>query len=336
MRHLATEASAETRNLHKANYFRASIAVSPRLLDDIIHEYQGNEETFEVASFNDMITKLKARYKPTQNQVLLHFQFHSLMQEPDETIDTFINKVKEEASQCNFTCNDGCNVIQTLSRDRIIMGTNNKNVREDALEKEYSLADLEKQARKIEATEAAAKQISKTSATTIKLVETITDASVSKISKGGGRYSLKAKQQRQYTQHLKTSLQIMYVVAVVTQNANEIPIAQQEGSGVMDVDTSNDVASSPKNWPSRHKTQGTVNTLGTQHSEVFSSDIQTNYDPSPRYSNQHGCESESSYRIYATSQDTTKTERTKHIEICINGTPTRVMIDSGAEVNILL
>ena len=106
-------------------------------------------------------TKLRTRYKPTQNQVLLHFQFNSLTQAPDESIDTYINRVKEHARQCEFRCTSAtCNVRETLIRDRIIMGTHNKNIREDALEKEYQLADLEKQARKIEATETAAHQIS--------------------------------------------------------------------------------------------------------------------------------------------------------------------------------
>ena len=107
-----------------------------------------------------MVTKLRDRYKPTQNQVLLHFQFNSLIQEPEESIDTFINRVKQHARHCEFKCQSAqCKVSETLIRDRIIIGTNNKNIREDALEKEYTLTELEKQARKIEATETAASQI---------------------------------------------------------------------------------------------------------------------------------------------------------------------------------
>ena len=47
------------------------------------------------------------------------------------------------------------------------MGTNNQNIRDDALEKEHKLPELEKQARKIEATVTAAHQISSTPPTTV-------------------------------------------------------------------------------------------------------------------------------------------------------------------------
>ena len=81
--------------------------------------------------------------------MLLHFQFNSINQEYEESIDIFINRVKEHACQCKLTCEaPGCKLSDTLIRDRILMGTNNKNIREDALEKEYELADLEKQAKK--------------------------------------------------------------------------------------------------------------------------------------------------------------------------------------------
>eukprot|EP00794_Sanderia_malayensis_P006734 gene6734-7492_t len=152
-------------------FFRASVARSSRLLEDITHEFGGDECEFEQATFEDMTSKLRERYKPTQNQVLLHFQFHSLTQETDETIDTFINGVKEHAGRCNFKCNSGnCDVIQTLIRDRIIMGTNNKSIRDDASEKEHKLPELEKQARKIEATVTAAQQISSTPPTGVSCI----------------------------------------------------------------------------------------------------------------------------------------------------------------------
>eukprot|EP00112_Aurelia_sp_Birch-Aquarium-sp1_P010952 Seg2314.7 transcript_id=Seg2314.7/GoldUCD/mRNA.D3Y31 product="Transposon Tf2-3 polyprotein" pseudo=true protein_id=Seg2314.7/GoldUCD/D3Y31 len=167
MGHIKDDASDATKKLHMANFFRASIARSPRLLEDITHEFGGDESEFEKATFEGMTSKLRERYKPTQNQVLLHFQFHSLTQETDETIDTFINRVKEHAARCNFKCDSGtCDVMQTLIRDRIIMGTNNKSIRDDALEKEHKLSELEKQARKIEATVTAAHQISSTPPTT--------------------------------------------------------------------------------------------------------------------------------------------------------------------------
>ena len=59
--------------------------------------------------------------------------------------------MKEHAASCNFMCtSSACDVIKTLIRDRIIIGTSSKNSLDDALKKEYKLPELEKQAREIE------------------------------------------------------------------------------------------------------------------------------------------------------------------------------------------
>ena len=65
MEHIKPDASEHTKAIHIANYFRASIASNSRLLDDIIHEYNGDETQFEEESFDNMIQKLRDRYKPT-------------------------------------------------------------------------------------------------------------------------------------------------------------------------------------------------------------------------------------------------------------------------------
>ena len=41
-----------------ATFFSASIAVSPRLLEDITHEFGEDESAFETATFDDMSSKL--------------------------------------------------------------------------------------------------------------------------------------------------------------------------------------------------------------------------------------------------------------------------------------
>ena len=56
-----------------------------------------------------MVKKLQDRYQPAQNQVLLHYQFHQLKQEPGEKIDAFINKICQHADKCAFKCtNTSC------------------------------------------------------------------------------------------------------------------------------------------------------------------------------------------------------------------------------------
>ena len=48
--------------------------------------------------------RLCNRYRPTQNQGVLHYQFHGLLQEPKEKIDSFINKERQHADKCSFKC----------------------------------------------------------------------------------------------------------------------------------------------------------------------------------------------------------------------------------------
>ena len=50
-----------------------------------------------------MVTELKNRYRPTQNHTLANYEFHKLNQKPNESFDSFVNKVKHEAKNCQFS-----------------------------------------------------------------------------------------------------------------------------------------------------------------------------------------------------------------------------------------
>ena len=60
------------------------------------------DEVAEAISFTDTVKKLKERYKPTQNMTLANFEFHKLRQQPMETFDAFVNRVKRDANYCEF------------------------------------------------------------------------------------------------------------------------------------------------------------------------------------------------------------------------------------------
>ena len=49
------------------------------------------EEERDTITYKDMLAKLKARYKPSQNKTLANFEFHKLRQESMETFDTWVN-----------------------------------------------------------------------------------------------------------------------------------------------------------------------------------------------------------------------------------------------------
>ena len=80
-----------------------------RLKTDLKAEYNQDMAKIKSADFDAMVKKLQERYQPSQNQVLLHYQFHQLKQEPGEKIDAFINKICQHADKCAFKCtNTSC------------------------------------------------------------------------------------------------------------------------------------------------------------------------------------------------------------------------------------
>ena len=80
-----------------------------------------------------------------------NFLFHRTRQEPSEAYDTFVKRVTQEASGCDFKCGDACTVKNTLIRDQIIIGMLDDNIRKKALEEQWGLDDLVAKGRKMEA-----------------------------------------------------------------------------------------------------------------------------------------------------------------------------------------
>ena len=90
-------------------------------------------------------------YKPTDNPTLKNYQFRSLAQNHHETFPAFCNRVAMEAKHCNFKCNDAaCTAGNVAIRDQIVICTNNKDIREDALLKSWDLATLRTEGMKYE------------------------------------------------------------------------------------------------------------------------------------------------------------------------------------------
>ena len=114
-------------------------------------------------TFDQLVAKMKARYKPTQNVTLAHYEFRKLTQQPLESFDAFINRVKHEANYCQFQCNGDCTVQNTLIRDQIIYGVMDNEIRKGALNEQWTLDDLQKKGRQIEAATLGAAKIKKES-----------------------------------------------------------------------------------------------------------------------------------------------------------------------------
>ena len=228
MGELKEDASVREQELHKAKVFRMCAFQGERLKTDLKAEYNQNIPELKQATFNAMVQKLSTRYKPTQNQVLLHYQFHGLRQEHGEKIDAFINRVRIHADKCAFKCtNRNCTekdkIHNTLIRDQIIIGTSVQGIREDALEREHELDALITQARKIEATDIAVKKINDPSTSgiappaadlnKIQIHESDSadsdpdsqEAYLNKIGKQGGKYSARHQRKKQFQRRPETT-----------------------------------------------------------------------------------------------------------------------------------
>ena len=88
----------------------------------------------------------------TRNTTLCNFEFHKLYQQAEESFDMFVNHVKHEATNCEFTCaHADCTVKDVMVRDQIILGTLNDEIRRNALKQQWNLADLVINSRQLEA-----------------------------------------------------------------------------------------------------------------------------------------------------------------------------------------
>lgn len=124
---------------------------SRRLIEDW-YAAEPNEDLRKQASWKDFITKLRAYYKPTDNPVLVNFQFRSLNQQDGETFHGFCSRVEKESKTCYFKCDsDACYSDKIAVRDQVIIGTTNSKIRQEALLKSWNLEQLRHEGMQIEA-----------------------------------------------------------------------------------------------------------------------------------------------------------------------------------------
>ena len=98
------DASELVQQQHKAKVLRMCVFQGKQLKTDLKSKFNQDLAQLKQADFKTMVQRLCNRYRPTQKQVLLHYQFHGLCQEPGEKINSFINKVRQHADKCSFKC----------------------------------------------------------------------------------------------------------------------------------------------------------------------------------------------------------------------------------------
>ena len=151
----ATQAAWIEQNKRKIFLGRFASRNLQKDYEDVVSEAERRTVTFTI-----MVNRLKERYRPMQNHTIANYEFHKLQQMQTESFDLFVNRVKHDAKNCQFSCeNAACNIPDIMIRDQIIVGTCNDEIRRNALKNQWNLKDLVFHGRQIEAAEQGAVKI---------------------------------------------------------------------------------------------------------------------------------------------------------------------------------
>ena len=134
-------------------------------------------------SYRRLKDALTAHFAPCVNETYARFQFRSIFQGDSESIDTFVTRLRSQASRCNFHADDIANQI----RDQIVFGCASKKLRRKALAENYALDRLIQVARAEESARANAAEIEKSSES-----QNAESVDVLKVARKPGKYSNKA------------------------------------------------------------------------------------------------------------------------------------------------
>ena len=141
-----------------------------------------DENDRKCASWETLKNRISEFYKPTENLTLKNFQFRNICQNPDETFISFCNRIEREAKHCQFRCsNDDCTAESTAVRDQIVIGLVNDEIRQEALKRSWSLAELRTEGMRLESASKGALEISGDS----KVSRVLGKYSFKKAKKGG-------------------------------------------------------------------------------------------------------------------------------------------------------
>jgi len=126
---------------------------SHRNLQKLYEEITSTDDERDNMTLDNMIKAFTDRFKLSTNLTLANYKFRKMTQQPEESFEAFTIRVKREAKNCDFTCGNGCTVINTLIRDQILFGTREDEVRKNALKSQWGLDDLQNQGRAIVASD---------------------------------------------------------------------------------------------------------------------------------------------------------------------------------------
>ena len=80
--------------------------------------------TAELKQTDAILTKLEAHFAPAQNILFERYRFHSAEQQPTETVDQFLIRLKHLAESCAFS-----DLQDEMIRDRLVLGCQDHEAR---------------------------------------------------------------------------------------------------------------------------------------------------------------------------------------------------------------
>lgn len=126
------------------------------LLDAFEGLYEKSED-FKAATFDEIVDKYRQTLKPNQTVTLTRYKFSSLTQ-GDETFDAFVNRLRSEITYCDFRCEED---RLSILRDQLVKGCSLEPIKNACFRNEWTLEELIKNGRRIEAAESSSAALQK-------------------------------------------------------------------------------------------------------------------------------------------------------------------------------
>ena len=107
------------------------------------------------------LKQLRSYYKPTENPIILNFEFRQLVQVNNETVSAFCKRVEAAGKTCSFCeCDSDYSAEEYAICDQIVIGTTNENICEKTMIRSWNLTELRQKGMKYESAAAIEEKIS--------------------------------------------------------------------------------------------------------------------------------------------------------------------------------
>ena len=88
-------------------------AILMQMVGDEVKKYVDTLDTVVRADYAQLITNLKQKFKHQQNETIERHIFNNMNQHDNESIDSFVIRLKEQAAKCNYN-------VESITRSIII------------------------------------------------------------------------------------------------------------------------------------------------------------------------------------------------------------------------